>query len=341
MNTFFKRLPVVVFPALWRTSALLVGALLLTGCEAPLVLEGVESSKAKTTLRFDQFQSVAHLEDSVVVVGSQGAVVVSNNAGADWQRQSLEGSPALINVVACGGSSFAALDINRKVWLGDAQGKQWQSRELPTQETPLTLTCSPSGDLWVAGSFSTIWSSSDQGDNWKETSLNEDLMFTNIQFLNDDVAYAMGEFGTVVMTRDRGQNWEFLEPLPNEFYPQAALFVSEKEGWVAGLNGAILYTTDGAQSWQRAVTPTDAPIYGLTAGDQVIYAVGDHGTVLFSLDGVNWNKSPVNTKTLAYLRGITALSADQVVLAGGGGLIARINPRSLKTAQLDSLGGSQ
>ena len=318
--------------ALLRLSVIAAGVFLLSGCEAPLVLDGVEQQKQATTLRYDQLQDVEAIGKNVVVVGSKGAVITSADRGETWKRQVLKGEPSLIDVASCGDQGFVALDINRGVWMSDASAQSWTQSMLETPETPLTVDCTDAGKIWVGGSFSSFWSSSDQGKSWQETTLNEDLMFTSVQFLDAENAYAVGEFGTVVKTTDGGANWEMLEPLPNEFHPLAAKFVSVDEGWVAGLNGTVLYTHDGGASWNRAETPVEAPIYGLAAGKQVVYATGDHGSLIVSHDGVSWQRAAASTKTLSYLRGITALDDGQLVVAGGGGVLARIDPNSQTAA---------
>ena len=58
----------------------------LGGCEAPLVLDGVENMRSKPIQRTDRYQSAARFADNVVVVGNQGVVVYSPDKGGSWQR---------------------------------------------------------------------------------------------------------------------------------------------------------------------------------------------------------------------------------------------------------------
>jgi photosystem II stability/assembly factor-like uncharacterized protein len=316
-------------------------AWLLSGCEAPLVLAGVEEQKQATTLRYDQFQAAATLGQHIVVVGGRGAIVMSDDGGTSWERETLPGEPALIDVTTCGESGFAALDINRSVWMMDAAGGGWTKSVIETPETPLTLDCTDDGTLWVAGSFSTLWTSTDRGQRWRETSLNDDLMFTAIQFLDANNGYALGEFGTVARTQDGGDTWDMLEPLPNEFYPLAAKFASLERGWVTGLNGAVLYTHDAGASWTRATTPVTAPLYGLVVAGSQVYATGDHGSLIVSQDGGPWQRLAVDAKTLSYLRGIAATDDGRLVVAGGGGVVMRVDPGAKAVVRVSQAGGVQ
>lgn len=310
----------------------------LTACEAPLVLDGVDAETAKTTLRTDQFLAAASIDQRLVVVGSMGTVLVSADAGKSWQRMELPGKPSLIDVKDCGENSFVALDFRKQIWISNADASEWRSQPIDTMETPLALDCSPNGKIWVVGSFSTILSSQDQGASWQTQSLDEDLMFTTVQFLDNEHAVLTGEFGTVVVTRDAGESWETLEPIPNEFYPLTAWFESLQHGWVAGLNGAILSTHDGGLTWERQETGTRSPIFGLAQTAGSVFAAGDHGTVLSYGQG-EWRAVDIEPKTLTYYRGIHPLDDQSLLLVGGAGVVTVINSNATETVETQTEAG--
>ncbi|HEY5789252.1 MAG TPA: glycosyl hydrolase, partial [Gammaproteobacteria bacterium] len=162
--------------------ALALAALLLGACEAPLDLAGVERESQQPVRRYDQFQSATQVGDTVVVVGSHGAVLSSADGGRSWQRRELAGAPLLTEVVGCPDGSLAALDERRQVWLSGDRGGSWEARPLEGPEMPLALTCDPAGRLWAVGTFSTIWSSGDRGASWQQQSLGEDVLLNTVQF---------------------------------------------------------------------------------------------------------------------------------------------------------------
>lgn len=290
-------------------------ALVLSACEAPLNLSGVEQERQKLVHRTDRFQAIDHRGDQMVLVGAHGAVMSSDDAGQNWQRRQLPGKPMLIDVAMCDDGRVAALDSRRHLWVAAAGDADFRSFEIPTQESLLTMDCAPDGRVWVGGSFSTLLSSSD-GEKWQETSLNEDLMFTTLQFLDDQYAVATGEFGSVAVTEDGGANWQPIDPMPNEFYPQASLFTDRNTGWSVGLNGKVLSTKDAGRSWQVQKSETQTPLYGLASNGGKLYAVGDNGTVL-RLEGERWLRMGEEPVGIGYLRAVAALG-DRVVVAGAG-----------------------
>lgn len=301
--------------------ALLLGGctFLLTACEAPLNLSGVEQEVNKSVRRTDQIQSLATTPQVQIAVGNNGLVLTRPNNEAAWQRQILNGAPNLIDVETCPDGSAIALSFERQLWMADASGQQWRKSELPTTENMLDADCAPDGSYWAVGSFSTVMVSKDGGQSWTESSLNEDAMLTSIQFVDEATAYATGEFGLVVRTDDGGQNWQPLDYIPNDFYPQATHFSSRETGWVVGLDGMVLHTRDAGQSWQAESTPVAAPLYGIAETDFGLFALGENGTLLTRQDA-RWEA--VKTPAMpVWLRSAIGQSNGELLIAGGAGTL--------------------
>jgi len=204
---------------------------LLSGCEAKLDLSGVAASTAEPVMRYDHFQAAAKSAGAVIVIANRGVMLVSRDKGQSWNRQSLPGSspisfPTLLDIDVCPDDRFVVLDADRKVWISDANGENWVSKTIPTEEEVLDLTCDHNGALWVVGSFTLIMGSHDGGESWTDKSIAEDAMFSRVQFLDRNHGIVTGEFGTVYKTADGGNSWQAANQIPNEFYPMASLFVS-------------------------------------------------------------------------------------------------------------------
>lgn len=314
--------------ASWETKtkgllAALTMPLLLAGCEAPLNLNGVENELTKSVRRTDQLMAVTVAGDKVVIAGSDGLILSSDRAQLNWQRQELEQRPNFVAIDTCPDNSMIALSMEHQVWISSDQGVSWDMSELPTYESLISLTCGPDNSYWASGSFSTFMSSHDQGTSWQELSLNEDATITSVQFLDNNRMIATGEFGLVARSEDAGQNWAVQEPIPNEFFPQGSYFKNSDTGWVAGLGGTILHTSDGGLSWNPQQTPTESPLYGFYANDTRLFAFGDHGTVL-ELKGQQWARLD-SPKIPVYLRDGMQISADKLLVAGGWGSLFTID----------------
>lgn len=303
----------------------LVVCLGAAACEAPLELGAVEAERAKTVHRFDELQAAAANHDILTIVGMRGVVLTSADDGISFTRAKLaapkgELPPSLIDVAACPDGALVALDVARRIWRREAgEANSWAARPLPTEEDVLALACDPAGRLWVVGSFALILTSDDGGATWNDLSLGEDVMLSTVLFVDGANGFITGEFGTVLRTGDGGATWEMAPVLPNEFFPQTAVFETVRDGWVAGLNGIILRTTDGGESWVREPTPTRSPIYSLVSHGGTVFAAGNYGTLL-RRGPESWEPVSATPVTFGFLRALLPL-ADDRLLVGGSGLL--------------------
>lgn len=227
----------------------------LAGCEAPLMMDGVEAAMQRPIHRTDRFQAVARKGSSVVAVGNQGVIVRSLDRGESWKRVVLPGWPALIDVQACPNGNFVALAFAPAVFVSTDDGATWTERSIPTSESPQAMTCAPDNRIWVVGAFTTRWTSADAGVTWVESTNDDDALLTTVQFFDAHNGVITGEFGTVMKTRDGGETWETMPQLVDEFYPQAAYFSDPQTGWISGLGGVILHTSDGGETWSEHGKP--------------------------------------------------------------------------------------
>jgi len=323
---FFSRSLYVIF----------LGAI-LSGCEAPLDLSGVEAQRSQPTQRADLLEAAARYQDTVVVVGGIGTVVQSFNGGISWQRTTLPGKPFLVDVTVCPDGSFYAIDKTDGVWSIQPDG-QWLRQALPDMTEPQAMTCDDANVLWVIGGFSTILHSNDAGASWGSWSLDEDIYLTTIQFIDGQNGVVSGEFGTVLLTNDGGVSWSRASDLPGSFYPQSTYFISSLEGWVVGLSGTIWKTGDGAQSWQLVSSGINTPLYGITGYGNTLVAVGDNTAILYQKVGdESWTPLNEAAKSRTYLRAVVSLDDGRFVVAGGGGILFAVTiPGSGAQARLEA-----
>ncbi len=295
--------------------------LFISGCEAPLNLDGIDQTRKETLRRYDQFQAATVSKDNIIVVGSDGVVLIVSKTDPDKIiRKKVAPSAALIDITTCPDNSLIALDMQRKIWISNDEGQSWRSQIIDNAEVPQAITCDPPNQIWVVSGFSTILKTADQGESWTTTSLDEDLFFTTIQFVDQKIAFITGEFGTVLKTTDGGEEWEYLNPLANEFYPQDSLFIDELTGWVVGLNGTILKTANGGESWERQETGTGIPFYSIVAVGENVFAGGENGIVM-KLENNVWHSHDHGKPVRFYLRAMAPVGTNKLLIAGGAGAL--------------------
>ncbi len=303
---------------------------LLLACEAPLVMEQVEKSKQAHARRTDTFLAIGSNAENIVVSGSHGLMLVSNDDGKSWQRQELEGFPALIDVTACTNGTLAALSFEGDIWVSQDRGANWVARKIASKESPQAITCDSGNRLWVVGAFTTILHTDDLGENWSLFTTEEDVILNNIVFINDSEAFVSGEFGTLMKTSDRGASWETLPPMQENFYPQHMYFESASTGWVVGLLGVILHTVDGGNSWQVQESNTLVSLFRLAITNHDLFVVGGEGKIL-RLEGEKWFEVDHGKDIRLYLGGVEALQNNRLIVAGPAGTLHILSVEELKT----------
>lgn len=302
---------------------------LLAACQGVADLKQVEKERQKTVFRTDQFQAVASNGKFAAAVGN-GVIVVTDVTGVHQSRALLPGAPALIAVSACPDGSFVALDFNRKVWLADADAKNWRAQPISGTWRPLALTCDSANRYWVVGSGTTIAHSVDRGATWTEKNFGEDAMFNTVQFLDSGNGVVTGEFGTVMTTADGGATWTAAEKIPADFYPYAALFTSRQTGYLSGLTGTMLHTNDGGKSWQKLENTSGLPQFGFVRQGDALYSVGAGGSML-KLEKDAWKPVDVGQPAAAYLRSATDIGNGRLMVAGGSGALQIVPAATAKS----------
>lgn len=136
------------------------------------------------------------------------------------------------------------------------------------------------------------------------------------------------------MSQDQGMSWQSAYDslrIDGMVLPTMALAAAQGAGGnliFAGLNEALLRSTDGARSWQRLPLPSPAPLFSCLAlspdfaQDERLYAgtLGD-GVLLYSQQGQNWANWNFGLLDLHVLCLVIAPAksdaADCVIFAGG------------------------
>lgn len=298
--------------------------LAMAGCTQAPDLNVVHAERAKPVLRFDTFQSAAN-NGKVLVAGSAGgAIVASADRGGTWTRQQLPSPASIIALTRCPDGSFAGLDFYRKVWIGDASGQKWQSRDIKTANNVLALACDPGNRLWVVGSRTSIQSSADKGASWRGIDLGEDAILTTVQFLDAKRGVITGEFGILVTTADGGATWQQQAKIPGDFYPYSAVFTDTQHGWVSGLAGVFLYTADGGKTWTKQINQTGAPMYALVKVGEELYGLGVGGLMVM-LRGNEWLRFNHGKSVPAYLAAGVAVDSQSLLVTGAAGALHVVN----------------
>ena len=135
-------------------------------------------------------------------------------------------------------------------------------------------------------------------------------------------------------TTDGGAKWtpmvcQEIEPEePEDDFPPppphlyGIYFQDENTGWLTGMDGIIIKTEDGGETWKRQTPKTDFTLYQIAVQGQKGWAVGEKGSFLVSSDGgTTWQKDMDALKTRFWLRDVVFSDAQNGWIIGAGGTI--------------------
>ncbi len=109
----------------------------------------------------------------------------------------------------------------------------------------------------------------------------------SVCFSDSSTAHVVG-YGLVLRSVDAGKTWKVHNDLTNDFF-QSVCFPSEKVGFIVGMNGGILKTTDGGTSWfyLKKSKNMGNPRFRAVVFSDILrgWICGEAGTLWRTLDG--------------------------------------------------------
>lgn len=295
----------------------------------------------------DSLQAIARHEKRIVAVGSKGTALESVDGGAHFERSSLPGRPALIDVTVCPDGRFYLLDFRSGLWSRPVSGRPaepWVRGVLGTDEEGppprlLALCCDPTGTLWAVGEESTVLRSADAGATWARVLPDRsDRLLTAVGFADARRGRVLGEFGSYFESEDGGVSWRVGPAIPEDFYPHAAVFAADGRSWVVGNIGLVYRLDPGAEAWVAEQTGTRDAFYGAALVGSQVVAVGAGGRgrrrpLAGSAAVVRWRplSGRVGSGVARDWRGVVALRDDSFLAVGNAGLL-RVGPLATEPA---------
>ena len=273
----------------------------------------------------------------VWISGNYGTVCSSSDFGKTWTKQETGIETLLLGSICFPEPNTGwAAGMAGTIIHTDDGGRTWKKQETGTDKDLLDLFFLDASHGWAVGEFGTIIHTSDGGRTWQQQGESQDKIFNDIFFIDNQTGWIAGEFGTILRSRTGGKTWEAItcpdleamavsgdweKPLPALY---DIFFIDAQHGWISGMDGVILMTENGGETWHRIPSGTDKPIYSLIVRGQQGWAVGNKGLYLRSTDsGRTWHEQPYAIKTKFWLRTVRFCDEQNGFIVGARGTIAK------------------
>lgn len=163
---------------------------------------------------------------------------------------------------------------------------------------------------WAVGNNGIILNTTDGGTNWFKQNKNDSLLLSSVYAIDNQNVFAVGAVikglsifdrnGIVFRSNNGGHTWT-RQTYDTLYGFNSIVFVNDSVGWISGINGTLLKTTDKGNKWNKLVLDKyfeNAPLGKIqfvnTALGRISFLWG--GTLLKTTDeGKNWSEQVVDT----------------------------------------------
>jgi photosystem II stability/assembly factor-like uncharacterized protein len=272
------------------------------------------------------------------IFGNHGTIYFSSDGGTTWAKQE-SGVEVLL-----GDASFVSKDegwavgvAGTVVHTSDA-GKTWKQQKSSTEKDLLDVFFLDAQHGWAVGEQGTLIHTDDGGNTWASPIEPQDTAFNSVFFADLNSGWIVGEFGTIMHSEDGGKTWskqeckdivpvitakEWERPLPALY---GIFFQDRNRGWITGMDGVIIKTEDGGQTWTKVSSGTELPLYSILIRGDRGWAVGNKGIYLMSNDGGStWAPKDGAIKSKFWLRQIAFCDENNGFVVGATGTVAITN----------------
>jgi photosystem II stability/assembly factor-like uncharacterized protein len=304
-----------------RFFGLIIGCLLTTISFAQAVW-GPSSSFGASNYLPNTMNDVYYTSpNDVWVVGNQGIILKSGDAGQTW---SAIPSGVITNLFGINFSSttngIIVGDLGTVLTTVDG-GATWVSKNIQDVTLLFDAQILTPLDIIVVGQSGKIYKTTDGGDNWVTIPSGYLSSLNGIDFTSATHGLIVADDGNMLYTTNGGSSWL---PRSSGIFQKIydIQYVSATEAWAVGQSGKIIVTTDGGATWSEQNSLTSSDLFGIYMLDNLNgWAVGSLGTFLYTVDGgITWDG--VDISTTKDLKAIHFSSALDACLVGSSNYVA-------------------
>jgi photosystem II stability/assembly factor-like uncharacterized protein len=265
--------------------------------------------------------SVQFLNENLgYTVGAGGTCLKTANGGATWAAQNVSGEEYLFGVsFANANNGWIAAD-NGKIFRTSNGGAAWSEQTTPTDYRLYDISMADATHGWACGREGVILRTVD-GRTWTQQNSNTTTRLYGICAVSADEAWCCGWAKQLLHTTDGGTTWTPVvlnEPMWAYFYD--VRFGDAGHGYVVGLEGTFMSSSDGGSTWRyKAVGQEDllgcdfaTGSFGFVGGGAALYRTDDGGA---SFDSLMDNFDDKWLNVVAEKRGRTR--PDEIVIVCG------------------------
>jgi len=274
----------------------------------------------------DRFYGIAVPEPKHIwLAGNNGKVVLSTDLGKTWLIQKTSTPLHLQDVAAWDVNKAVAVGNDGIVLVTEDGGAHWELAEAPKSEVfnkLIRVMAIAEGRAIAVGAMGAILISDDFGRHWRRLRAEEDVAWNDVG-VNGDIFWVVGEFGRLLKSMDDGVTWQEITS-PVESSLTGIEFRDSLNGVVVGLEGVILTTSDGGESWELQEKITEEHLFDVAGSANGWLAVGNKNIALVSAGSTGvWQAKRLSGQDLAWHTEVTRVDKKFYITGASVGIYDR------------------
>ncbi len=201
----------------------------------------------------DMLDGVSYLDESTIAVsGQSGTILISTDGGENWQPYGTRVADYwLTKIEFTDESNGWAGGIEGGVLRTTDGGENWEKvlqmrwgvDDIETLDNETAYLLSWQKELFFTDNGGISWDTLEVGEVSGTTPY--------MSFPSVSVGYVTGTYGgtPLVKTVDGGVSWTAIDPGASAAFFRDVFFIDEDTGWLGGIDGVVLSTTDGGDNW--------------------------------------------------------------------------------------------
>jgi len=228
------------------------------------------------------------LDDSKwILVGREGQILRTNDAGANWTFLRLNHFPELYSISFVNSNEGYICGEKSTIAYSNDFFETW-SYTYPANTTFFNKISFYDSDFGaIIGRYGTFLNTSNGGASWQFQQTNTLSDITDIQFISKDTIFVVGgtrgdwsASGIILASFDGGVTWQ-QKYLSNQKYLKSIAFNKDRIGYACGQPGLLLRTDDLGETWITETSMTASELNKIRfISDSVFVATGTVGRLI-------------------------------------------------------------
>ena len=263
------------------------------------VLHAVEN----TGFQFYNSVSFRNDKEGIIAGGTRLRLRSTQDGGKHWKGFSFSGFANAFYSTAIYENQFYVVGASRYIFRNDDLNTEWEAFDVNTLgESKYALRhpkfykikFSLSGFGIIVGDNNgkpLVLKTTDKGAHWKKVKLNglqtDEVSLSDVFIFPDDTIRLLSFTGNVYESSNEGKDWSLLRRGKEGESLNSIAFATKKEGYISGLQGLLLKTTDGGKTWEQI----DTTVLGSGANISNLEYTKDHRLLLTTAESFQDEKN--------------------------------------------------